>query len=323
MSLALSVVIPAFNAEAHLPRLTAALRAQTLRAAEFLIVDDGSTDSTPQLLAQFAAAEPRARVIRQANAGPSVARNVGVEAAAGAYVTYIDADDDFDPAFCEALWTAATARDLDIVYCNGRRIDAKGVAHPHPIVRKPKPADPIPGAEWIANGVEEKDFVHAPWLLACRAALAKATPFPAGIIHEDVIWTVELLLGARRVGFLDRELYFYRSTPQSLMREPTDAARLRRIEGYFAVARRLQELAGAASLPPRTAAALRRQAAEEASNVFRMGRHLPGVDRRRVYGRAGVEGVPGLMWREAWNLTERRRAARVYLLALACRGWAR
>lgn len=322
MSVALSVVIPAYNAQEHLPRLTAALSGQTMREVEFLVMDDGSTDATPRLLEAFAQAEPRARILRQANAGPSAARNAAVAEARGQYITYIDADDDFDPAFCEALWSAATTGDLDVVYCNGRRIDAKGVPHPHPIVRKPKPAAPVAGAEWIANVVEEKDFVHAPWLLAARASIAKATPFPPGIVHEDVIWTVELLLRAARVGFLDRELYLYRSTPLSLMREPTDAARLRRIEGYFAVARRLQELAADPALPSRTAKALRRQAAEEASNVFRMGRHLPGAERRRVYARAGREGVPGLMWREAWSVSERRRAARVYLLAAACRVWA-
>lgn len=322
MTLALSVVIPAYNAQEHLPRLTAALSNQTMGDVEFLVMDDGSTDATPRLLEAFAKAEPRARILRQANAGPSAARNAAVAEARGQYITYIDADDDFDPAFCEALWTEATARDLDVVYCNGRRIDAKGVPHPHPIVRKAKPVDPIAGAEWIANVVEEKDFVHAPWLLAARAPIAKATPFPPGIVHEDVIWTVELLLRAARVGFLDRELYSYRSTPLSLMREPSDAARLRRIEGYFAVARRLQELAADPALPSRTAKALRRQAAEEASNVFRMGRHLLGAERGRVYARAGREGVPGLMWREAWTLGERRRAARVFLLAAACRAWA-
>ena len=316
----LSLVVPVFNGAEHLPRFLAGLRAQTLQEAEFILVDDGSTDASAAMLATFAANDSRASIVRQANAGPSQARNHGVSRARAPIVSFADADDDVHPEFCEALERRLREERLDVAYCNGRRIDAHGIPHARPLIRTRADGEVSSGADWIASAVARDDFVHAPWLLACTAPLARRTPFPVGIIHEDIPWTCELLLGAPRVGFIARELYGYRSTPHSLMREPSVGARQRRIDGYFEVVRLLLAMAARADVPANARCALRRHAADQAPNVFRFARLLPGTrERLSVRARAGRMHLPALMWREARSLAERRRAARACISSLAAR----
>ena len=91
---AVTVVIPAFNAAGTIARALASLRAQTYQQLEVIVVDDGSQDGTADLVA---AEYPQARCIRQRNAGPSTARNRGVEEASGELVAFLDADDEFAP----------------------------------------------------------------------------------------------------------------------------------------------------------------------------------------------------------------------------------
>ena len=311
----LSIVVPVHDAAEHLPPMLEALAAQSLREAEFVLVDDGSRDASPALLAAFAAREPRARVLTQSNAGPSAARNAGIAAARGASIAFADADDWLAPDFAATVAGALADRGLDVLCFNGRRIDSRGTLEGEPFYRRAKPVTPVTGAEWIAATVAEGEFLQYVWLLACDAALARATPFVPGIVHEDVVFACELLLRAQRVGFLDRELYQYRGTPQSLMRKPTDETRMRRIEGYFAVVARLLALADAPGVPPPTAQALRLHAAREGGNVFRLARKLAQPSARAaVYARARSVRLASLLWRHARGFAERRRAARAFVL---------
>ena len=88
-----SVIVPSYNVERFLPDAVASVRRQMWKELELIIVDDGSTDGTAELAARFAAEDPRVRVVRKPNGGPSSARNAGIAAARGELVCFLDADD--------------------------------------------------------------------------------------------------------------------------------------------------------------------------------------------------------------------------------------
>jgi glycosyltransferase involved in cell wall biosynthesis len=94
---AVTAVIPAYNAEATLDETLRSVRSQTHRLLEILVVDDGSRDRTPEIALAHAAADPRVRLIRQANGGVAAARNRGIAEATSPLVAPVDADDVWAP----------------------------------------------------------------------------------------------------------------------------------------------------------------------------------------------------------------------------------
>ncbi|MCD8283618.1 MAG: glycosyltransferase [Opitutae bacterium] len=89
----ISVIIPVFNVEKYLAQALDSVLCQTLRNIEMICIDDGSTDSTPQILAEYATRDSRIHVITQENRGVGAARNVGIRAAKGEFVAFLDPDD--------------------------------------------------------------------------------------------------------------------------------------------------------------------------------------------------------------------------------------
>lgn len=98
-----SVIIACYNAAETLPETLAALQAQTCQDWEAICVDDGSFDATLAILKSAAANDPRIKAISQKNAGPSAARNIGVEAARSDWVAFLDADDVWLPCKLEVM----------------------------------------------------------------------------------------------------------------------------------------------------------------------------------------------------------------------------
>ena len=97
MSAKVSVIVPTFDRVAVLREAVESVLAQTHRDLEVVVVDDGSTDATPELVAAFAAGDARVRYERQANAGAAAARNTGLAAASGDFVAFLDSDDSWVP----------------------------------------------------------------------------------------------------------------------------------------------------------------------------------------------------------------------------------
>jgi glycosyltransferase involved in cell wall biosynthesis len=104
-----SVVVPAYNAAGHLGRTLSSLRSQTYPDFEVIVVDDGSTDATAEIVAQTAEADARFRLVRQANRGVAAARNRGLAQARGLYFANLDADDLWRPQFLEKTVAALDA----------------------------------------------------------------------------------------------------------------------------------------------------------------------------------------------------------------------
>lgn len=118
-----SVVIPAHDAAKTLAHTLESLLAQTHPGWEAIVIDDGSSDGTPQIARDFSGRDPRIRVIRQGCAGVSAARNAGIRMAREEWLLFLDSDDWLSPLHLERL-TAVLAADpgLDAVHCGWNRV---------------------------------------------------------------------------------------------------------------------------------------------------------------------------------------------------------
>lgn len=99
-----SVIIPVYNSEKSLDRCLQSVLDQTFEDYEVVIIDDGSSDSSPQISRRYAEADPRFRYIRQENGGVSSARNRGMQEAKGEFLVFLDSDDCYRPAYLETFF---------------------------------------------------------------------------------------------------------------------------------------------------------------------------------------------------------------------------
>lgn len=122
-----SVVMPVFNAQATLRRAVRSVLEQGFDKLELIVVDDGSTDGSVEILDQFATCDTRVRLLRQpANAGVAEARNAGIRAATGTHVAFLDSDDWWHPSKLELQVLQMLETGARVSYCAYQRVAEDG-----------------------------------------------------------------------------------------------------------------------------------------------------------------------------------------------------
>jgi len=122
-----SVVIPSYNCAAYLPEALDSLLAQTYADFEILVIDDGSTDQTAELLQAYCTQHPKITAIRQQNQGVAVARNHGIQQAKGEWIAFLDADDILLPDKLAAQLALADAYpNVGMIHSGWQRVDSQG-----------------------------------------------------------------------------------------------------------------------------------------------------------------------------------------------------
>lgn len=116
----ISIIVPVYNVEKYLEQCLESLVNQTFQDIEIICLDDGSTDTSPQLLDAYAAKDNRVRVYHRENAGVSHTRNVGMDLAQGEYILFVDSDDYIALRTCEILLASAEKEHADIVVFGGK-----------------------------------------------------------------------------------------------------------------------------------------------------------------------------------------------------------
>jgi len=153
----ISVVIPVYNGAAFIQHCLDSVYKQTHSAEEIIVIDDGSSDGTPDILRLN---QPAIRVITQPNAGRSAARNVGIKQAMGDYVAFLDADDQFLPDHLKQLVDAAYLSDAEIVY--------DVIGPPFFLPHERLPQQPYPGKShkhlaccriWTVNAMVRREWI--------------------------------------------------------------------------------------------------------------------------------------------------------------------
>jgi heptose III glucuronosyltransferase len=311
----LSLVIPVYNIALYLRACLDSLQAQTQVIDEIIVVDDGSTDDCPGILAEYAAKMPNLRVIRQENGGLSAARNTGMQYARGRYLAFVDSDDFVAPQMYERLLSIAQTDNLDIALCNafyhfeGREAD-------QPIYTDTGITTVVSGKEWLRDRLKNDRLMHMVWMHLYRRdfLLQHNFSFVPRLIHEDVIWTTEALLKAERVRYDVAPLYFYRIP----IRHFTPEQNRRRLEAIIASstinAKTLLEFSKTDNYDVELKSLLRWQAVDGAISIFHKIEKLPDSHARRTqYQAVYAGGLFSLLWNNASGWRQRRRIARNYL----------
>lgn len=311
-----SVVMPVYNVAAYLPACLDSLAALAPAPDEIVVVDDGSTDACPRILADYAGRMPHMRVIRQDNGGLSAARNTGLDAARGKYLAFVDSDDFVAPdAYAEAL-QAAERDALDMVLFNGE-YHFEGRQPDRPIYADAAATEVIPGAEWLRRRLKAGRFLHMVWLHLYRRDFIEANRFRfvPRLIHEDVVWTTQVLLAAQRLRYLPRVSVHYRIP----VRNAAPHVRQQRIETVVESsiynARKQAELsAPTKSENPELHALLEHQLVDGALSIFHLLAKMPDrVAARRRLVALRTDGFLSFLWRHARDFAQRRRIARHWL----------
>lgn len=202
----MSVVIPVFRVAPHLERCLDSVLAQTYRPLEVIVVDDGSTDGSAAILAQYHARHDCLRLINQDNRGPGPARNAGIAVARGTYLALVDADDYVTPDFVQSLVEVAERTGADAVVCNFT-FQVGRLRLRYPLMSRPTQ---LAGAEAARRTLELLPLPPFTWTKLYRRDwyLEHGFAFPA-IYYEDLATSAPRLHRARQVALTRRALYYY------------------------------------------------------------------------------------------------------------------
>jgi len=122
----ISVIMPCYNAATYLQEAVASVFKQSIKGVELIVIDDGSTDESLQLLSTLQASHSQLTVLQQENSGPYPARNRGLKAARGQYIAFLDADDYWAEDCLEKLYAGLKASGADLSYCGWQNIMEAG-----------------------------------------------------------------------------------------------------------------------------------------------------------------------------------------------------
>lgn len=203
-----SVIVPIYNVQTYLKECLDSICAQTCGDLEIICVDDGSTDDSASVLAACAEKDARIRIVTQANAGLSAARNRGIKEAQGAYICFVDSDDRIQPTYVEALRQALLKEDASVAVCDMIYFNEEGtVAFSDGGRFSCTDARRFPLLVTINNSACNKLF---------RRDLFADCSFPEGKLYEDLATIPILLYKAARAVKVNAALYAYRQRAGSI-----------------------------------------------------------------------------------------------------------
>lgn len=212
-----SVVIPVYRQAHYLAAAIASLLAQTLQDFEIIVVDDGSPDDVPGALAR-ASADPRIKLVRQENKGLAGARNSGFAAATGDFLSFLDADDTYEPQKLEKqVHLLESSPDLGWVYCDIITTSATGepLAEQFRIAQQPREL-----AGDIFGSLLQGGFFPPHTVMVRRSVLEKEGGFdPVLGGHADYELWLRLAGAGHRAGFIPEPLVRYRTHGESMSKD--------------------------------------------------------------------------------------------------------
>lgn len=240
METAISVIVPVYRVEKYLPACIDSILNQTFTDFELILVDDGSPDRCPEICDEVARRDARVRVIHQANAGLSAARNAGIEIAHGEWLGFVDSDDYIAPQFYEKLYQTAQRTDADCVMCSVQNVDESGKSIDSALMRV---ADEVKTGQEVLQKIGRDDVTPylTAWNKLYRRKLFNTLRYPAGRQNEDVFVFAELFCQVQRAVCVAEPLYFYQKRIGSIMNSVVTLRNLDEMWAYVNCFEHLQQ----------------------------------------------------------------------------------
>jgi glycosyltransferase involved in cell wall biosynthesis len=187
-----SVIVPVYNMEKYLEKCMDSLLNQTLEEIEIIVIDDGSTDKSPEILERYKTLSDKIICVRKENGGRSDARNDGLPYATGEYIGYLDSDDYVDSEMYEVMYNKASEQGSDIVECNLHHTYA-GYEDTEIVAKYYTQEELLCNGRGVAwNKIYKRD-----WLVEANVK------FPKGLIYEDMAFFWKLVPYIRKYDYVD------------------------------------------------------------------------------------------------------------------------
>lgn len=223
-----SIIVPVYNVEKYLNKCVDSILGQTFEAFELILVNDGSTDASPSICRDYAGKDERVHYISQENMGPGRARNVGIAAAEGKYILFVDSDDYIAVNMVEILYRNITASDADLATCGLYNVYQNRC---------------IPQYEGTEQFVCDTAEAFGLLLIgekipgsSCnkliKTEILKDIGYPEGIVYEDVEFHTELMQTVRSVHVDTTPLYYYVHRENSITTRKFDSDAMMFIYAY-------------------------------------------------------------------------------------------
>lgn len=227
----ISIIIPAYNAEAYIKKCITSLLNQNISDDEYeiLIINDGSTDNTLNIIESLSNTCPQVKSINTPNQGVSASRNLGVDQATGEIILFVDADDFIEPNSLEIIYNTMKNDDLDLLLLDYNYWDAEGKqieGFDHNELRR--------CSEKITSGKEfmlNKFLPSTVWALAYRRTYLISKKFRfINIRHEDEEFIPRVLYFAKKIKYCPLTFYNYVQSTNSFMQNYKEYALFDRIK---------------------------------------------------------------------------------------------
>lgn len=205
-----SVIVPVYNAEKYLEQCLTSICQQTLQEIEIICVDDGSTDNSLNILREYANADTRVQVLTQKNQGAGAARNYGLRTAKGLYLSFLDADDFFEPNMLEEAVKEIELYEADFVVFESDQyhMDTKSYVKPSWVVRHKDIPPYMPFSYLSLTDNVFKTFVGWAWDKLYRKSFIDNHNlwFQEQRTSNDLLFVFSALVLAKRIAIIDKIL---------------------------------------------------------------------------------------------------------------------
>lgn len=221
----LSIIISVYNIESYICQCISSIIAQNFEDYEVVIIDDGSTDRSPEICRNFAIDNDHITYFRKNNGGASSARNLGLQKANGDYIIFMDGDDFLvgTSSFTELNVKAGALPDFILYGCCD--FDNKtGISKVSRSDYGLSQAGGLSKEEIIGRLVEIDNFPGAAWLFCAKKEFLQKNhiSFKEGIKAEDLDWIFSVFQNAERMNFLDTPFYMYRKNREGSITKTFD-----------------------------------------------------------------------------------------------------